>query len=117
MSVQNAALNRAASGLSGSVTELSLHTSDGGSNGNDELSGGDYDRIAPDYTTPTNGVANLNEDVTFAGPSAPGQVTHLGFWDGETWLGSSALPEPRIIGPGDTLRIINAPVYATPNGQ
>lgn len=114
--VQNSALNRAAygPGLAASVTHLSLHTSDGGSNGDDELSGGDYEPQEPDYGSASGGVADLNETVEFDGPSSTEQVTHLGFWDGSTWLGSAPLDNPRPFGQGDTLRISSAPVMAEP---
>jgi|SRR5690606_23962212 len=113
MAVQNAALTRAATGLVANVTALSLHTAAGGGSGNNQLTGGDYEQEEPSYGSVSSGSANLSSSVTFGGPASSSTVTHLGFWDGSTWLGSVALVEPRTLGPGDTLTVTSAPIVVT----
>lgn len=110
MAVQDSALNLAAAGVTGSVTDLSLHSADGGTTGADELTGGSYARVAPSYDAPAAGTAALSGPVTFDGPGSLTTVTHVGFWDSTTWLGSAPLTESRGVGPGDTLSLTAAPV-------
>lgn len=114
MAVQEAALDRACDGIAGNVTHLSLHTDTGGTTGTDELSGGNYSRAAEtadfEYNAATGGVADLDESVVFGGGSGENTVTHLGFWDGGTWLGSAALSASKTLTSSDTLTITSAPI-------
>lgn len=114
MSVQTAALELAAGGVATQVTELSLHTADGSTTGNNELAGGSYTREVPTYAAgSSDGEYDISGSVVFNGPAAPATATHLGFWDGAVWLGSVALAASKVLGPGDTLTITSAPVVAT----
>ncbi|HLU76155.1 MAG TPA: hypothetical protein VKZ82_28515 [Nonomuraea sp.] len=115
MAIQTPALNRATAGLAGSITHLSLHTANGGSTGADELSGGGYARQAPTYAAPSGGIADLADPIEFGAPGTAATVTHVGFWDGSTWLGSRALIEPREVQPTDPfIRLSVAPVVSEP---
>ena len=93
------------------VTHLSLHSSDGGTTGTDELSGGSYQRQEPSYGSPSNGTVDLSSPVTFGGPANASTVSHLGFWASSTWLGSAPLAQPKTgFVDGDTLNITSAPI-------
>ena len=79
------------------VGYLSLHTDDPGSTGDSEVTGGDpaYSRISvdgSDFTTPSGGETELNNDKTFNGPDN-GDATYFGVWavDGTTFLGGGAI--------------------------
>lgn len=110
MAVHANALNLAANGIASNVTHLSLHTTNGGSTGTGELSGGSYARKVPSYGTPSNGTVALSSSVQFDGPGSEATVQFLGFWNGSTWLGSAQLSANKTIGPGDTLTITAAPI-------
>ena len=77
------------------ITHISLHTGDPGSNGANEVTGGDpaYARVAvteADWDAAANGEITLAEDTPFDGP-ANGDATHMGIWDGSTFLGGGAI--------------------------
>lgn len=110
MAIQASALDLAANGIASNVTHLSLHTNAGGESGTNELSGGSYQRETPSYGTPSNGTVALTSSVQFDGPGSNATVTHLGFWNGSTWLGSAELTASKTIGSGDTLTITAAPI-------
>src|SRR5690554_7884266 len=79
----------------GAVTHLSLHSTDGGSDGSGELTGGSYQRQEPSYGSPSNGTVDLDGPVEFGGPATASTASHLGFWAGSTWLGSAPLAQPK----------------------
>jgi len=77
------------------VTHISLHTADPGSNGASEVTGGDpaYARVAvteANWDAAANGEITLAADTPFDGP-AGGDATHMGIWDGTTFLGGGAI--------------------------
>ena len=77
------------------VTHISLHTADPGSNGASEVTGGDpaYARVAVDDTdwkAAANGEVRTAADIPFNGP-ANGDATHMGIWDATTFLGGGAI--------------------------
>lgn len=110
MAATNTALNLAVAGLASQVDLLSLHTDDpGGSGTANELTGGAYEREAVTYGSPSNGTAEITTGVVFGGPAAPSTVTHIGFWDDTTFLGSVTCTN-KTIGPGDTLTVTSAPI-------
>jgi hypothetical protein len=113
MSVQNAALNAAVAGVTAIVTHHSLHTADGGSTGANEITGGAYSRWVPSYVAGAAGIQDIDTPEEFGGPAASSTVTHLGYWNGTTWLGSVALAASKTIGPGDTLTVTSAPIQVT----
>jgi len=93
------------------VTHLSLHSTDGGSDGSGELTGGSYQRQEPSYGSPSNGTVDLDDPVEFGGPANASTVSHLGFWASSTWLGSVELDQPKTgFVDGDTLTVTSAPI-------
>lgn len=70
------------------ATHLSLHTADPGDTGADELSGGSYARAALVWGSASAGIVTASP-VAFAVP-ADTTITHLGFWNGVTFLESKA---------------------------
>src|SRR5699024_373975 len=79
--------------FSACASEGSIHTSDPGSTGDEEVSGGDYSRQALNWASASGGSVSVSSTVTFDIPVNT-TVTHLGFWDSaETWLGSIELSE------------------------
>jgi hypothetical protein len=81
--------------LRGRITHLSIHTASPGSNGANEVAGGDpaYARAAvttSDFTAASGGAFSLDEDQPFAGPAAA-DATHFGTWDDSTFLGGGAI--------------------------
>lgn len=97
------------------VSHLSLHSSDGGSTGADELTGGSYARQTPDYSgAASGGTDDLASSVVFGGPAAATSASHLGFWNSTTWLGSVALATTKggFVDP-DTLTVTSAPIQVS----
>ncbi|MFW6090151.1 MAG: phage tail fiber protein [Gemmatimonadota bacterium] len=74
------------------VTHLALHSSDPGSSGANEVSGGGYSRVAVasgDWDAPSSGELELNTDKSFSTP-ADQTVHSIGLWSassGGTFLG------------------------------
>ncbi|WP_280389784.1 phage tail fiber protein [Nocardia wallacei] len=60
---------------------VSLHTSDPGSTGANELSGGSYARVQGTWTSGTTGTLSMPE-LTFNSPAAT--ITHVGLWSAST---------------------------------
>lgn len=115
MAVQEAARNISSDGVGAAITELSLHFTDGGATGTDELAGGSYTREVPSYVTAAaGGVDDLAASVIFGGPAAATNATHLGFRAGATWLGSVALAVAKngFVDP-DTLTVSSAPIVTS----
>lgn len=114
MAAQEAALNLAADAIGDAVVEVSLHTTNGSTDGSGEISGGTYDRLATTTSTwsaPSGGTVTLVGTLEFNAGTGPDTVTHLGFWAaGDTWLGSAALSASKTISSGDTLTITAAPI-------
>ena len=84
----------------GRVTDLSIHTADPTTVGDNEVTGGSpaYARVAvtaADFTVANDGAFTLNNDKPFSGP-AGASATFYGAWDGVTFLGGGAIT-------GDTL--------------
>ena len=80
---------------SNTITHISLHTASPGSNGANEVTGGDpaYSRAEvteADWDAAASGEIALAEDIAFDGP-ANGDATHMGVWDGSTFLGGGAI--------------------------
>lgn len=68
------------------VTHISLHSSDPGSDGSNEVSEGGYSRLVPNYDSANNGIADLNDTLSFDTP-ANQTVSHIGLWASSTFLG------------------------------
>ena len=75
------------------ITEVSLHTADPGSAGDNEVTGNGYARVSvtsADFNAPSGGEMTLANTLDFVGP-ANGTVTHGGFWDGTTFVSYGAI--------------------------
>lgn len=92
------ALNTAAAAVTGRATTVSLHTANPGTTGGSEVSGGGYARQPISWGPPTGGSVVQAETVVFSGPEGA-TVTHIGLWDGSTWLGGAPLTAAEDIGP------------------
>jgi hypothetical protein len=79
--------------LRAAIDEISLHSSDPGNNGANEVSGGTYARWAVDtgdFTAVSGGAFATNDDHEFDGPAA-GAATHFGIWADSTFVGAGAI--------------------------
>ena len=72
--------NQRADATAGLVATISLHSSDPGAVGDNEVTGGGYARLAPTYASAVAGVANFTAPLDFSTP-ADQPVSHIGFWD------------------------------------
>lgn len=78
-----------------SITHISLHTSDPGTTGTNEVTGGDpaYARASVseiNWASFSEGEISLSGDISFNGPAA-GSISHFGIWDSSTFLGSGSI--------------------------
>ena len=89
---QTEALNDAVGAAAGAITEASLHSSDPGTGGANEISGGDpaYARQTPSFAAASGGEAALSDHLDFSGPAAQA-VSHIGYWKGATFYVSDTL--------------------------
>lgn len=80
------------------AVEASLHTGDPGATGAQEVTGGDYARVAVGWLDPDAGTITGDGDLTFLVPAlGSGSVTHVGLWSAEgEWLvaAEAAVPQP-----------------------
>lgn len=91
MAVTNATKETAALAVTGIGNTISLHTADPGTTGANEVTGG-TPAYARKTTTWTGGTADgvvTGSAVVFDVPA--GTYTHLGVWNGSTFVGGAAL--------------------------
>lgn len=93
MSNTLATLNAMCLAATQDVTHLSLHDGDPGTTGANELSGGDYERVARTYAEPEGGVADLTAPATFQVP-AGAQPLYWGAWAGEVFKFGQPIADP-----------------------
>lgn len=91
----NAGKNALLTGLTGQATFVSLHTTDPGTNGTGEVTGGTpaYARKSVSWASPANGAVASSGSIVFDVPGST-TISHLGYWTaatGGTFLGSRAL--------------------------
>lgn len=75
------------------ITHFSLHNGDPGNTGDNEVSGGGYERQSASpasFNTPTAGEMTLANDVEFDG-TPEDSVTYLGLWEESNFLGGKLL--------------------------
>lgn len=90
MTFQISVLTDALSGVSASLSSLSLHTADPGSTGSNEVSGGGYARASLSWS-----VSGSSMSWTDSIPVPATTVAYVGFWDGsDTWRGSIVVDTP-----------------------
>lgn len=99
------------------TVHVSLHTADPGDTGANEVTGGNYARIAvanAGWTKTTGGTASATNvaDITYPSTgtvtwSAPGGVTHVGIWSASTagnFLYGGALSSAKVVASGDVFK-------------
>ncbi|GAA1455761.1 phage tail fiber protein [Nocardiopsis tropica] len=106
MALQIVALDRTLEGLVSGATTASMHTTDGGTTGTGEVSGGTYARQAITWTPASGGQIDADNQITFTIPGGH-TVTHLGLWDsGGVWQGSIKLSTPESYGSQGTYTVL-----------
>lgn len=91
MPLITAALDEAADAVAGIGAELSLHTSNPGGGGSNEVSGSGYARAEVTWDPASGGVsASDSTPIAFTGPALQ-SITHVGLWTtgGSSFLGSA----------------------------
>jgi len=107
MPFTNAAKNLMLDALAATIDEISVHNSDPGTTGTDEVTGGSYARIAPSLAAAASGEAEFDTDLVFDIPSGS-TPTHFGMWDGATFVGKMAISGGPLSFPSDgTLTLLN----------
>jgi len=116
MAQSNAALDRGADGVAGTVTHLSLHSGDPSTTGANELSAGTagYARVAKAYSGASGG-----GDTDIVSPAAfdvsgGDTVSHWGAWDDTTFLfGEELNHEPQAFVVDGVYTLTSAPYSAS----
>jgi hypothetical protein len=94
---------------------VSLHSSDTGETGANEISGGSYVRKAASFAAAADGECVSDADLEFTGMPAV-TVTHVGVWDHESagnFLWGGALTAQKTTNAGDTFKIESGDLVAT----
>ncbi|WP_435109913.1 phage tail fiber protein [Nocardiopsis synnemataformans] len=100
------ALDRTLEGLVSGAVSASLHTTDGGTTGADEITGGTYARQAVTWDPASGGQIDAGGQFTFDVPGGY-TVTHLGLWDsGGVWQGSIKLSTEESYGAAGTYTVL-----------
>jgi len=76
--------------LRSELTQVSLHSSDPGTTGTNELTGGTYARKAVTLTVPSAGAMNVSNAPEFDVPPSA-TVAWVGFWAGSTFRAKAAV--------------------------
>lgn len=86
---------------------VSLHTSDPGTDGSNEVTGGSYARQSAAFDSAASGATANSAEISFTDMPAA-TVTHIGIWDASTagnfWWGG-ALTASKTTTSGDTFKI------------
>ena len=91
-------------GISGVTPYVSLHTSDPGLTGSNEVSGGSYARQSASFSSASSGATATTGTLTYTSMPAV-TVTHVGIWDavsGGNFLYGDALAASQIVNAGGT---------------
>jgi hypothetical protein len=110
MALATVALNAAADGAAGTITEVSLHSGDPGTTGASEISGGSYVRLNPSYGSASSDVADLSQSLVFNSASGT-TVSYWGAWAGSTFVGGGSCTSATFSADG-TYTLTSAPVQA-----
>lgn len=97
MAFTNAIFHPMLAAAADTAVEASLHTDDPGSTGDNEVDGGDYDRVEVSWNSPSGGAINADDELTFLVPSlGSDEVTHVGLWNSNgDWLGDAPANTPQ----------------------
>lgn len=94
-------------GGSVSISYISLHTADPGTDGSNEVTGGSYARQAVTWDAAASGSKASSADITFNVPSGT-TITHAGGWTASTsgtFRGGGALGTSQAFGTAGTYKI------------
>lgn len=80
------------------ITHVSLHTTDPGATGTNEVTGGSYARKAITMAASSGGSRSASTQPVFDVPA--GTVAYVGFWNNTTFLGSDDLTTEVYAAPG-----------------
>ena len=81
------------------ITHVSLHTTDPGATGTNEVTGGSYARKAITMNAASNGTRTASNQPVFDVPA--GTIAYVGFWNNPTFLGSDDLTTEVFAAPGN----------------
>jgi len=93
MALTDGALDIMLDAFAGAAVFVSLHTDTPGTNGANEVTGGDYGRLDPNWGSASGGVLTNADAIVFDVP-ADTTIKFLGYWsvdDGGTFYGSRPL--------------------------
>ncbi|MFY7069574.1 phage tail fiber protein [Nocardiopsis changdeensis] len=108
MAFQTVALDRTLEGLVAGAVTASMHTTDGGTTGTGEVTGGTYARQPITWDPASGGQIDAAAQITFDIPGGH-TVTHLGLWDASgtpVWQGSIKLSTPESYGAAGTYTVL-----------
>lgn len=92
MALQTVLLNAGLSGMADITVEVSLHSSDPGASGTNEVDGGSYERQPVSWNAPTAASVSADSILTFEIPGGGTVVSWVGLWDpAGLWLGGIEL--------------------------
>lgn len=92
MAFTNTLLNYGLDGMAEVVSEVSLHSTNPGSSGTDEIDGGSYERQEPNFNAATDASVSIDSILTFEVPGGGTVVSWVGLWDAaEVFLGGIEL--------------------------
>lgn len=109
MPYTNNAKNLMLDALRAAITQVSLHTADPGTTGASEVSGGSpaYARKAIAFNAASGGsIDDSTNGIDFDVPAGT-TVTHVGYWAGSTFMGSSS-QTPETFGSQGIYRLTDA---------
>src|SRR5690554_6745232 len=93
MPVQESPRNDATDAMVAHFVMVSLHTSNPGNDGSNEVSGGDYTRVEASWSSASGGLAGITQNLVYQVP-AGNEITHLGMWNSDgNWAASAQLDE------------------------
>lgn len=106
MALTDGTLNLLGVELDSLIDNMSLHNGDPGPTGAaNEISGGGYARVAPNYSVDADGDLTLAASVAFVGTAAQ-PVTHVGLWGSGTFRGGYALSGDAAFSSGGEYNVI-----------
>lgn len=92
MAFNNVMLNAGLDGMTALTTEVSLHSTDPGTSGAGEITGGSYERQSVSWNAATGATASADSILTFDVPGGGTDVVWVGLWGaGDIFLGGIEL--------------------------
>lgn len=104
MALQPVLLDAMLDAAAAEAVTASLHTADPGATGTAEVTGGTYARQSITWSSASGGQLDSSAPIVFDVPGGT-TVTHLGLWNGSTWLGGIELSTPETYGAAGTYTV------------